>query len=238
MPGRKAKAIWIVLGILLLLGVLAGVFAGDLLSAAGRFPVHRDAPAPSDAVVVLNTGVEYYPRLMEAARLYREGLVEQVVINGDRKTDTLRVLEQQGYQPCCPWYENRLRVLELFEVPRRDVVCIGAEDAYDTVSEAEAVGRVLLARGVTRVIVTTSKSHTRRAHVIWTRMYGDHMEIRTLPAREDPYDPGAWWRSGRQIRWVLAEYGAWVYYAWKMGTGEDRRASAEPSSVTVDWGSL
>jgi len=35
----------------------------------------------------------------------------------------------------------------------------------------------------------------------------------------DPYDPGSWWRNGRQIRWVMAEYGAWIYYWWKtLGT--------------------
>ena len=31
----------------------------------------------------------------------------------------------------------------------------------------------------------------------------------------NPYDAKGWWRDGRQIRWVLAEYGAWIYYGWK-----------------------
>ena len=128
-------------GFLVLAGVLLVLLTGPLLRAVGRFPVRSDPVRPSEVAVVLNTGVEYYPRLMEAARLHREGLVEQVVINGNRKTDTLRALEAKGYRPCCPWYENRLRVLELFGVSRTDVVCIGAEDVYDTVSEAEAVGK-------------------------------------------------------------------------------------------------
>jgi hypothetical protein len=34
-------------------------------------------------------------------------------------------------------------------------------------------------------------------------------------AEADPFDPDAWWREGRQIRWLMAEYGAWVFYLWK-----------------------
>ena len=32
----------------------------------------------------------------------------------------------------------------------------------------------------------------------------------------DIYNPQGWWREGKQIRWVLAEYGAWIYYYWKV----------------------
>jgi hypothetical protein len=31
----------------------------------------------------------------------------------------------------------------------------------------------------------------------------------------DIYNPHGWWREAKQIRWVLAEYGAWIYYCWK-----------------------
>jgi len=53
--------------------------------------------------VVLTTGVEYYPRLIEAARLYKDGFTDKVVINGNRKTDVLRKLEAEGFRPYCQW---------------------------------------------------------------------------------------------------------------------------------------
>ena len=188
---------------------------GFFLSAMGGFLVKTDEPASSQAVVVLSTGVEYYPRLIEAASLYREGYAEKVVINGNRKTAVLRDLEKQGFTPCCPWYENSLRILSLLGVPRDKVMAISAEDAYDTISESDVVGRELIRAGINRIILTTSKSHTRRADYIWKHNFPGQFSILTIAARTDPYLPTQWWKEGRQIRWVLAEYGAWIYFYWK-----------------------
>lgn len=190
-----------------------------LLGAAGRFLVDDDRATRADAAVVLTTGVDYYPRLIEAAALYREQRVARVVIDGNRKTDVLRRLEARGFVPAAPWQEDSLRILELLGVPRGDVLAVSAEDAYDTVSESRLVVPALQAAGIRSVLVTTSKSHTRRSDYIWRRLHGDVLAIATVAAREDPYDPEGWWRNGRQIRWVLAEYGAWLYLHWKLTIG-------------------
>jgi uncharacterized SAM-binding protein YcdF (DUF218 family) len=186
-----------------------------IMTRLGDFLVLDEEPVPSDAVVVLCTGVEYYPRLIEAAELFRKGFARKVVINGNRKTDVLRSLEEKGFQRCCPWYEESLRILLMFGVPKDQVICISAEDAYDTVSEAEIVGTEILQKEFTKIIITTSKFHTRRARFIWNKRFGDTLSICSVSAKTDPYDPKGWWKEGRQIRWVLAEYGAWIYYWWK-----------------------
>ena len=182
---------------------------------AGQWLILEERPTKSDAVIVLNTGVEYYPRLIEAADLYKKGFASKVVINGNRKTDVLRNLELQGFKACCPWYEDRVRILGILGVPREDIISISVEDAYDTVSEAQAVGSELVRDGFRNVLITTSRSHTRRASFIWKKMFRGRLTVQTVPAGTDPYDPTAWWKQGRQIRWVLSEYGAWVYYWWK-----------------------
>ncbi len=195
------------------------VFAGPLLRVLGRLIVVDDQPAISDAIVVLNTGIEYYPRLIQAADTYRQGLARKIVINGNRKTDTLRELEKQGFERCCPWYADSVRILTLFDVRQEDIITISAEDAYDTVSESQVVGRELIRQQFKRVIITTSKFHTRRALFIWNKIYGDDLVVNMVAAKSDPYEPNLWWKDGRQIRWVLAEYGAWIYYWWKTLTG-------------------
>ena len=197
-----------------LLGIAGMGFATPILCSIGKFPVYDENPVPSDAVVVLYTGVEYYPRLIEAARLYNDGLAENIVINGNRKTDMLRSLEYKGFVSCCNWAEDYIRILGLFGVPRERIITVSAEDVFDTISEAEAVGKELLERGMKKILLTTSKSHTRRARHIWNRLFKDKLSISVVSAKTDPYDPEGWWRDGRQIRWVLAEYGAWVYYGW------------------------
>ena len=199
----------------LALMVFVIVISGALFRIMGDMIVADEKASPADAVVVLSTGIEYYPRLIQAADLYRQGLAENIVINGDRKTDTLRDLERKGFKPCCPWYADSVSILALLGVPEDKIIRISNEDAYDTVSEADAVGRELIGRKWTAVIITTSKYHTRRAKFIWQKMYKNRITIFMVSAKTDPYDPDNWWKDGRQIRWVLAEYGAWLYYWWK-----------------------
>ena len=202
------------------------LFFGDhLLTQIGRFPVLDEAPAKSDAAVVLYTGVEYYPRLIEAAYLYNEGYVKKVVIDGDRKSNVLRMIEGDGYRPSCPWSENFITILELYGVPGSNIVAISAEDAFDTISEAQTVGEALLDRGIRSVIVTTSKFHTRRANYIWKKCFADKLSVTTRAAHSDPYAPYGWWKEGRQIRWIMAEYGAWGYYLWQALAGKNKPGS-------------
>jgi uncharacterized SAM-binding protein YcdF (DUF218 family) len=209
--------LWVLAPLSIVLLVI--ILSGPILRTMGRLIVVDETPSRADVVVVLNTGVEYYPRLIQAADIYRLDLVDYVVINGNRKTDTLREFEAQGFKPCCPWYANSVSILNMFGVPADKNIPISIEDAYDTVSEADAVGRELLKKKWTTVIVTTSKYHTRRAKFIWQKMYVDRLTISMVSAKSDPYDPHKWWKDGRQIRWLLAEYGAWVFYWWKDLTG-------------------
>lgn len=209
--------LWVLIPFAGLLFVL--VFSGAILRFLGRLIVVDENPPRSDVVVVLNTGVEYYPRLIQAAAIYRRELVDYVVINGNRKTDTLREFEARGFKPCCPWYADSISILNMLDVPEDKVIRISIEDAYDTVSEADAVGRKLIEKNWTTVIVTTSKYHTRRAKFIWQKMYAGRLNISVVSAKDDPYDPNTWWQDGRQIRWLLAEYGAWIFYWWKDLTG-------------------
>ena len=215
----KMSKAWKRRRLLLLVAALLGVglyaFSDSILRRVGGFLILHHDPLRAEAVVVLNTDLEYYPRLIEAARLYRLGLTEKVVINGNRKTDVLRKIESKGFTKCCPWYADSLRILELFGVPRGKVIPMSVEDAYDTVSEAEALGAELIGMRFTNVIIITSKFHSRRAYHIWKKMFGERISIRMLPAREDPFSPDKWWKEGRQVRWVLSEYGAWLYYWWK-----------------------
>jgi uncharacterized SAM-binding protein YcdF (DUF218 family) len=205
---KNRKTIYLGL-IVLVLALALYVFSGTLLTSIGGFLVANDPPMQSDAVVVLNTGLEYYSRLIQAADLYKEGFVKKVVVK----------LERKGFQVCCPWYEESTRILGLLGVPREQIITISAENAYDTVSEAKAVGESLIQSGISRIIISTSKSHTRRARYIWKSLFQDQLSIRIAAARSDPYTPSGWWKEGRQIRWVLAEYGAWLYCFWKIKVG-------------------
>jgi uncharacterized SAM-binding protein YcdF (DUF218 family) len=207
------RSLWVLIPLSIVLLVI--VLTGTILRTMGGLIVVDEIPPRADAVVVLNTGVEYYPRLIQAADIYRQGLVEHVIINGNRKTDPLRELEAKGFNKCCPWYADRVSILKILGVPENKIIWISIEDAYDSVSEADAVGKELIDKKFKTVIVTTSKYHTRRAKFIWDKLFANQLTVFMVSAKTDPYDPDSWWKDGRQIRWVLAEYGAWLYYWWK-----------------------
>ncbi len=211
------RSLWVLTPLALMVFVI--VISGALFRMLGDMVVVDDKAPSADAVVVLNTDIELYPRLIQAADLYRRGLTENIVINGNRKTDTLRDLEAKGFKTCCPWYSDSVSILTMFGVPDDKIIPISIEDAYDTVSEADAVGRELIKKKWTTVIITTSKYHTRRAKFIWQKMFGKQLTIYMVSAKTDPYDPHSWWKDGRQIRWLLAEYGAWIFYWWREITG-------------------
>jgi len=194
--------------------VAVGFAFGPVMGKIGSWVVVDDPLESADAVVVLNTGLEYYPRLIQAAEIYTAGVVDYVVINGNRKTDVIRRLEAEGFRPCCSWYANSLQVLRMYGVPEEKVIPISAEDAYDTISEARAVGWEIRTRNWQRIVVTTSKFHTRRARHIWKMVLEGEVDVKVAAAQSDPYDPQRWWKKGRQVRWVLAEYGAWLFFWW------------------------
>ena len=199
--------------IVLLLALLV-IFHEKILTGIGTFLVAGDIPQKSDAAVVLYTGVDIYPRLMEAASLYQNGIAAKVVIDGNRKNDILRDLESSGYEPPCKWYAEEVSILIHQGVAKDHIMAISAEDAYDSITEAGIVGEILINNGMEDVIITTSKFHSRRALHIWNSIYRGRLKIHVAPAQDDPFNPGAWWKDGRQIHWVLSEYGAWIYYYW------------------------
>lgn len=215
-----SRKIYKFLSLCILLGLVWFFSSTIILPALGRFLIKNNVPKHADAVIVLYTGVDYYPRLIEAADLFRKGITDYIVIDGNRKNDALRELEAMGFKNCCPWYEDTMLILELMGVPREKIIAVSAEDAFDTISEALAVGPYLLKKDLSRVIITTSKFHSRRARHIWQHLYGDSMQIFSAAAQKDEFDPKRWWHDGRQIRWVLSEYGAWIYYFWQTAFSE------------------
>ena len=204
------KKMWTVSALGLLL-FFAMVLHPYFFRAMGRLLVLESDFEKCDAAVVLNSGVDIYPRLVQAASLYKQGKAAKVAIDGNRKNETYRELERMGYRRPSPWFEEHLSILEFLGVPEKDVIVIDGQDAFDTVTEARVVGKELLAQGLTSIAITTCKYHSRRAWDIYRSFYGNRLAVYSAPAKKDPFEPDAWWKSPRQIRWVMQEYGGWVF---------------------------
>ena len=78
--------------------------------------------------------------------------------------------------------------------------------------------KMAVAREAVRVLLE-ALSDLKIATEAFTFTTGNRLSIYMVAAASDPYDPDNWWKDGRQIRWLLAEYGAWIFYWWKELTG-------------------
>jgi uncharacterized SAM-binding protein YcdF (DUF218 family) len=207
---------WTIFIIILCIFLISIYFTSNqILIEVGSFLITDEKPVQSDAVVVLYTGVDYYPRLMEAAKLYKKGYAKKIIINGNRKTEELRSIERKGFVRKCSWDDEYVRILNLLGVQSKDIISISAEDVYDTVSESLYVGKIIIDMGIKKIILTTSKFHTKRASFIWNNEHKEKLSLTSVSAKADPFLENGWWKHGRQIRWVLTEYGSWLYYYWK-----------------------
>lgn len=195
--------------------LLLYVFRAGWLGYLGRSLIVDNPSATADVAVVLSTGVDYLPRLLQAAQLYRDNRVKKILINGDRKSAAMRELEKQGFVPACKWSEISLQILEMYGVPREQVWAVSAEDVFDTVSEAQTIKPFLQEHGVNSLIITTSKFHTRRALYVWRKVLGSDKNIYISAAVDDLFDPDNWWQNGRQVKQLMGEYGGMAYYVWK-----------------------
>jgi hypothetical protein len=55
------------------------------------------------------------------------------------------------------------------------------------------------------VILVTSKAHSRRLKATWRALVGDSPLAIVRYAREDPFDPGSWWRYTDDALSVIRE---------------------------------
>lgn len=205
------KHILFLSGLLCLVLLPIYLFPVFILAPLASCLITEDPPERVDAVIVLNTGIGIYERLMEAAYLYNQDYTAKIIINGNRKNEILKELEEMGLQLGCAWDEERIRVLELLGVPRKAIISISAEDAYDTVTEAEAVGPKVISMGLKKIIITTSKVHSARAIYIWRTLFTDRLSLLSITAKKDLFLAEGWWRSGKDTKQLLYEYGSWLY---------------------------
>lgn len=188
------------------------VLAGAIFLTAVSYSLERsEAPVASDAAVVLFHDTEVYMRMTEAARLYQEGYVRKIVVNGGRVHPVLKKMKAQGLSREWKWDEEYHSVLEFLGVPLKDVIFIQVEDAFDSKGEARFLGRKLMELGFKELIITTNKYHSRRAGYIWEKLYGDDMRILVVPVRDESFSPFTWWKDARQFKWTIYETGSWLF---------------------------
>jgi uncharacterized SAM-binding protein YcdF (DUF218 family) len=88
----------------------------------------------------------------------------------------------------------------------------------NTAQEAHSLRTLIEERRLRRVIVVTSKYHTRRAGFAMRReLKGSHVEVIMRASRYDRSNPDLWWRTRADVRSAALESQKLVAYMLGLG---------------------
>jgi uncharacterized SAM-binding protein YcdF (DUF218 family) len=185
-PARKRLGtLWIILALFGALFITAMV----IFFGIGRWLTIEDPLEKAQAIVVLSGQMPI--RATEAARLYRAGYAPEIWLTrtvepaASLKAIHIAYIGEDFYNTRILMHdgvpENAIRVLE--------------EPINNTADEVRAVGAELGRRGGSRVILVTTKAHTRRVRALWDRLVDARMHVVVRVSPDDPFQPGRWWRT-------------------------------------------
>jgi len=193
------------------LSALAAVW---LLYYGGRYLQHEDPLQKADAIFVLaGTRLE---RLFEAMDLYKEGYAPLIVLSPGRPEAGEALLRQRGIRFPSEVELQRDALVQLGIPPAAIIATNGYVD--NTAQEANLLRAMVTRHRWKRVIIVTSKFHTRRAAFAFRRgLAGTGAEIVMRATRHDIADPARWWRNRADFRFASSEWQKLI--AYRLGFG-------------------
>jgi uncharacterized SAM-binding protein YcdF (DUF218 family) len=197
------------------LALAAALGFAIFLPFAGRVLAQEDALADADAIVVLaGARVE---RWLEAVDLYRERRAPLIVLSPGRVDEAEARLAAMGIR--FPREAELARdAMRQMGIPGEAIAILpGSVD--NTAAEATAVRATFHGAGWHRMIVVTSKYHSRRAGFAFRREFaGTPVQVLVRTSRHDPSQPAHWWRRRADVRDVSSELQKLA--AYMLGLGE------------------
>jgi uncharacterized SAM-binding protein YcdF (DUF218 family) len=153
------------------------------------------------ASVVLSGRVPF--RAMEAASIYREGLAPEIWLTKEVVRAEEQALGRLGVAVVREEVYNR-QALERLGVKPEAIRLLG-DGVRNTVDEMRLIASELGRNGGDRVIIVTSKAHSRRVRTTWAAIVGVSPRAIVRYARDEPYGARGWWRNTRDALDVSRE---------------------------------
>ena len=191
---RRILRIALVLTPVLVLGLFG-------LSKLGSFLVVEDPLDHADAIVVL--GGTMYERQMEAVDLFKEGWAPKIYVLREIADFGEAELIARGISYTRS-VDIQIDTMRRLGVPADRILILDAADS--TAEEAQIVRGLATREKLTRLIIVTSKQHTRRSRLVMNRrLRPEGVTVIVRASRYDRTDAGAWWRNRSTLRFTLFE---------------------------------
>ena len=158
-----------------------------------------ETPIDQVEVIVVLTG-DNGTRLKKGIDLYKQELAPQILISGGDM-----FLDKNVVDYMAEYAQDQ-------GVPSENIILEKA--ALSTFDNAQNTYELLNNLGYKKVILVTSKFHTKRTYKIFRKIYGDDIEI-SVTSAQDNIDYNNWWQSYEMAEKVLIEWGKTVIYWFK-----------------------
>jgi uncharacterized SAM-binding protein YcdF (DUF218 family) len=195
---RARAKLALVLGLVAVLIVVLVLWG---VRGLGYWLVVADPLEPARAIAVLGGRVPF--RAIEAASIYRQGWAPEVWLTKEVRSAEETALDRLGVTVIRADVYNR-EVLERLGVPSGALRLL-SDSVQNTVEETRLIARELRANGADKVILVTSKVHSRRVRAIWSSTVGASPRAVVRYSGEEPYHPESWWRNTRDALDVSRE---------------------------------
>jgi uncharacterized SAM-binding protein YcdF (DUF218 family) len=186
-----------------------------LLSAAacprlGSWLVVEDPLVKSDAIVVL--GGTMYERQLESVDLFQEGWAPRIYLFRELADWGELALIERGIAYTSA-VDVQIAAMVRLGVPHDAIRVLNR--AGSTAEEADFVRQLVTTEKLSRVIVVSSKQHTRRARLVMRRkLAGTGAELIVRSSRYDRSDVERWWSHRATLRFTIFEtqrlIGYWI----------------------------
>jgi uncharacterized SAM-binding protein YcdF (DUF218 family) len=182
------------------------IFRAPILRSFALLLIKEDSLQKADALFVLSgAGFE---RGNEAARVFAKGLVPKIICTGANPEIEFKVF---GIDTL----ESEVTVADLRRLGVPDSAIVKLPEGTSTREEAVVILNYCLANHLKKVIVLSSKLHTRRVNKVFRKKFKD-AGITLLVHGAPPlsFDERQWWRDEEGMIAVNNEWMKTFYYWW------------------------
>jgi uncharacterized SAM-binding protein YcdF (DUF218 family) len=199
---NQRQLVWKRRGLFVGLAIMCFLAIGAMgLRRLGDWLVVQDSLQPASSVVVLGGQVPF--RAMEAAEIYRKGWAHEVWLTRRADSPEDVALGRIGIEVASEDTVNQ-QVLLRFGVPKEAIRLLDKR-VQNTADETLAIVQEMERISAHRVIIVSSKFHTRRVKALWRHLNDDRIAAIVRYTPGDPSDPDHWWRNSEDAMAVSRE---------------------------------
>jgi uncharacterized SAM-binding protein YcdF (DUF218 family) len=200
----RARRLAVAMLLLIGLGVSLWLAREPLLPGAADLWIVSDNVTQADVVAVLGGGIDLRP--FAAADLYRQGLVNRVLVSKNQKDRAAAIGAVEGHT------EANQQVLLKLGVPERAIETFGQANE-STTDEAVTLREWAERHGASSIIIPTEIFAAGRVRWIFDREFtGTGIRIHLLSLEPPEYTQREWWKTPGGLLAFQNEVIKYIYY--------------------------